>query len=136
MAAPVAGDTGVTADSSRATAIYRRPMSRSAQSFESLAVFYAADPRRQGSKEDDVGLWWRDDRGRSYRAAWVRDTGELYVCEHLRPGSFGGRVHVLARRFERGELEAALGGWRDVCRRPNSLAWLVDRAGQPAAGLA
>ena len=107
-----------------------------AESFDSLAIFYAADPRRRDSKERDVGLWWRDDRGHSYRAAWVRDTGELYVCEHLRPNGSGGRVHVLVRQFDQDELDAAFDGWRDVCRRPNSLAWLVDRAGRPVAGVA
>jgi hypothetical protein len=124
-------DPGDIADSIRGSRAYRRRMSTFAHSFDSLASFYAAD-RRQ-SKERDIGLWWRDDQGRSYRAAWVQDTGELYVFEHLREDGTGGGVHLLARRFDGGEVEVALAGWRDACGDVGSLAWLLDRARPPLA---
>src|SRR5688572_16469323 len=49
-----------------------------ARTYLSLGAFYASDPDRRGSRERDVGLFWRSRSGPSFRAAWVRDTGELY----------------------------------------------------------
>jgi hypothetical protein len=111
-------------------------MSSIAQTFDSLETYYAADARRRHSRERDVGLWWRDAHGRSYRAAWVRDTGELYLFEHVRPDGEGGLVHLLVRRFDEADLGAALAGWREACRRPRSLDWLLDRAGAALAAAA
>ena len=48
--------------------------------YRSLADFYRADRRRLESRERDVGLWWREAAdGPLHRAAWVSDTGELYL---------------------------------------------------------
>ena len=81
-------------------------MSTIAQSYPSLDAFYAADRRRRHSRERDVGPIWR------------------------------GTVDVLARRFGLGELQAALGGYRDVCGRPGSLDWFLDRTYPLAAAAA
>lgn len=96
--------------------------------YSSLAGFYRADDRRLASRELDVGLWWREgENGPLHRAAWVSDTGELYLVR-LGPGAQGGgRVEVLARVADRVRLESALEGWREHCGEPRSLAWLRER---------
>jgi hypothetical protein len=48
-------------------------------SYPSLEAFYAADRRRRHSRERDVGLLWRDNGHAAFRAAWVQETGELYL---------------------------------------------------------
>jgi len=97
--------------------------------YRSLSNFYLADARRIASRERDLGLWWRvGAHGPMYRAAWVRETGELYVVR-LGPAEDGtGEVEVLARARDRNELEHALEGWRDVCRQPDSMTWLRHRS--------
>jgi hypothetical protein len=102
--------------------------------YQSLGNFYRADRRRRASREQDVGLWWRiGAHGPIYRAAWVRETGELYVTRlgALQDGSR--EVLVLGRARDRNELDAALEGWQDVCPQPDSMTWLAHRAaGLPA----
>jgi hypothetical protein len=95
-------------------------------SYSSLSRFYADDERRHRSTEVDLGLRWRG-AGATYRAAWVRETGEVYLFEHARPGGAGGTVHVLGRRFDAAGLFAAFRGWHDVCGEPDSLGWLLER---------
>ena len=99
-----------------------------AQRFASLEAFYAADRRRRHSRERDVGLMWRGSRGATFRAAWVQETGEVYLVKHGHPLEGGGTVDVLPRRFGLGELHAALRGYAEVCGRPRSLAWFLRRA--------
>jgi hypothetical protein len=95
--------------------------------YRSLSNFYLADPRRIGSRERDLGLWWRVGlNGPTYRAAWVRETGELYVARLGMPTEQGG-VHVLGRGTDE-ELEEALAGWADICPQPDSMTWLRHRA--------
>jgi hypothetical protein len=105
-----------------------------ARTYLSLAAFYAAHPRRRDSRERDVGLWWRSHRGPTYRAAWVQDTGELYLFQHALTGPGSGSVHLVAGRFEAAELDRLLEGWRDRCGRPGSLEWLLEtvRGAAPA----
>jgi hypothetical protein len=110
----------------------------------SLGAFYAADRRRDISREHDIGLWWLGDDWHAprFRAAWVAETGELYVMQHEgTPG--GGRVDVVATAPTLDEIEQRLDGWRDVVGDWGSLRWLVERLGpgvpahvQRAAGLA
>jgi hypothetical protein len=102
-------------------------MSHIAQSFPSLAAFYEADRRRRHSRERDVGLAWRGAAGDTFRAAWVQETGEVYLFRHGHPAHGGGTVDVLARRFGVGELQAALSGYQHVCGQPASLDWFLDR---------
>jgi len=114
--------------------------------YESLARFYNADGRRVRSRELDVGLWWREALdGPLHRAAWVSDTGELYLVRLGPAADGGGRVEVLARVRDRELLERALTGWREQCGRPRSLRWLRTRvaalrgritAGRPARSAA
>jgi hypothetical protein len=96
--------------------------------YRSLSNFYNADPRRIHSREQDVGLWWREDAdGPLHRAAWVSDTGELYLARLGPAEQGGGEVEVLAVA-EHEQLESTLEGWREQCGRPSSLAWLRERA--------
>jgi len=97
--------------------------------YRSIARFYAADPRRPVSRERDVGLLWRDAAdGPLHRAAWVCDTGELYLVRLGPSEEGGGEVEVLARVDDGERLERALEGWRDRCGAPRSLGWLRERA--------
>jgi hypothetical protein len=100
-----------------------------AQRYPSLASFYNADPRRIESRELDVGLWWRQaEDGPLHRAAWVSDTGELYLVRLGPVQEGGGEVEVLGRAASRRDLEVAMGGWREQCGAPSSLTWLRRRA--------
>jgi hypothetical protein len=110
-----------------------RALANRANRYESLSSFYRADSRRRSSREQDVGLWWRvGAHGPIYRAAWVRETGELYVTRLGRLEDGRGEVVVLGRARDRGQLEEVLKGWQDVCPQPDSMTWLRHRA----AGLA
>jgi hypothetical protein len=97
----------------------------------SLGAFYAADKRRDISREHDVGLWWLGDDWHAprFRAAWVAQTGELYVMQHEGTAG-GGRVDVIATATSLEEIERRLDGWRDVVGEWGSLRWLVERLGR------
>ena len=91
----------------------------------SLGAFYAADKRRDISREHDLGLWWLGDDWHAprFRAAWVDQTGELYLMQHEgTPG--GGRVDVVATASSLEEIEDRLDGWRDVVGEWGSVHWL------------
>ena len=106
-----------------------RTLADRANRYQSLSNFYRADRRRRSSREQDVGLWWRvGAHGPVYRAAWVRETGELYVARLGTLQADGGEVLVLGRARDRNELAEALDGWQDVCQLPDSMTWLRHRA--------
>jgi hypothetical protein len=97
----------------------------------SLGAFYGDDKRRDISREHDLGLWWLGDDWHAprFRAAWVAQTGELYLMQHEgMPG--GGRVQVLARMRSFAELHRLVAGWEDVCGDPGSIDWLMARTGR------
>jgi hypothetical protein len=97
--------------------------------YDSLARFYNADQRRIRSRELDVGLWWREAiDGPLHRAAWVSETGELYLVRLGPAADGGGRVELLASVGDAELLERALAGWRERCGQPQSLTWLRERA--------
>ncbi len=97
--------------------------------YDSLARFYDADERRVRSRELDVGLWWREGLdGPLHRAAWVSETGELYLVRLGPADEGGGVVEVLARLEDRALLDCTLDGWRERCGGPRSLQWLRERA--------
>jgi hypothetical protein len=98
-----------------------------ARTYLSLGAFYASDPVRRRSRERDVGLFWRSRNGPSFRAAWVQETGELYLFQHALGGPGGGSVHLLAPTMDEPELKRRLAGWQDVCGRQGSLEWLLAR---------
>jgi hypothetical protein len=103
----------------------RRPLP---SRYGSLASFYADDPRRVGSRELDIGLWWRDRAdGPLHRAAWVSDTGELYLVRLGPLERGGGEVEILATVAEYVWLQSVLEGWREQCGGPRSLTWLRER---------
>jgi hypothetical protein len=102
-------------------------MTESTHFYTSLEAFYTADKRRRHSRERDFGRLWRGRRGATYRAAWVRETGEFYVVRHGHPRRGGGTLEVAERRFGLGELHKLLSGYEDVCERPGSLGWLLER---------
>jgi hypothetical protein len=94
----------------------------------SLGDFYFADSRRLFSPEHDLGVRWRTRRfkGPTFRAAYVEATGEIYVMQH--EGLAGaGRVEVVATRAALADVLADLEGADEVCGRPGSLWWLLDR---------
>jgi hypothetical protein len=96
-----------------------------ARTYLSLPAFYA-DPRRRDSRERDFGLLWRSTRGPTYRAAWIQDTGELYLFQHAHTGAGSGAVHLVSGGFEAAELDALLDEWRDRVGRDGSLEWLLE----------
>jgi hypothetical protein len=98
-----------------------------ARTYLSLGAFYASDPARRSSRERDVGLFWRSRKGPTFRAAWVRDTGELYLFQHALGGPGGGSVHLFARTLDEHALDQRLAGWEHVCGREDSLEWLLAR---------
>ena len=100
-----------------------------ARTYLSLGAFYASAPARRESRERDVGLFWRSRRGPTFRAAWVRDTHELYLFQHALGGPGGGSVHLLAPRLTEEELDRRLAGWEEVCGQDGSLEWLLARMG-------
>jgi hypothetical protein len=113
----------------------RRQLARRAtvppKRYGSLASFYRADARRIESRELDIGLWWREgESGCLHRAAWVSDTGELYLVRLGPESDGGGGVEILATVRDKDRLEMILEGWRERCGEPGSLAWLRERAGR------
>jgi predicted nucleic acid-binding Zn-ribbon protein len=108
---------------------------RRGRSYGSLADFYGGDPRRIASAERDVGLYWRGHDGEPlHRAAWVEDTGELYLVRAGDPAEGGGGVEVLARSRDWSRLARRLTGWREICGERESLSWLRSRLASFGSG--
>jgi len=88
-------------------------------------AFHEADGRRRTSAEVDLGATWRwAGSNDAWRVAWVRDTGELYVC---RADSYDGScsdVSVVAVLRDERELDAVTADWREHRTDPGGLAWL------------
>lgn len=97
-------------------------------SYADEAVFQSADPRRRTSDEVDFGATWRSEgAGDAWRLAWLRETGELYLCL---AGGYPGpssHVRVLAVIPTEDALDALLVGWREHRTAEDGLAWLQTR---------
>ena len=98
-----------------------------ATTFASLTELVRADDARRHSRERDFGLAWRNSVA-VYRAAWIADTGELYIVQLGPPEQGGGHVELLATGAGLERMRAALSGWRTACGRDGSLDWLRERA--------
>jgi hypothetical protein len=91
-------------------------------SYRSIAAFVHRDERRLRSREYDIGLTWRDaETGRTYRAAWVEATGELFVVQNGAPEEGGGHVEVLVTGCDEERLSRVLPGWRELVGPMGSL---------------
>ena len=97
------------------------------------SAFHAADPRRRSSDEVDLGATWRAPGSEdAWRLAWLRETGELYLCS---AGGYPGPssdVTVLAVMSE-ADLDARLEGWREHRTDEDGLGWLQERLTPVAA---
>ena len=97
-------------------------------------AFHADDPRRRTSAELDLGATWRRSGSNdAWRLAWVRDTGELYLCRADGHDGSCTDVSVLARLPRESDVDALLAGWRDHREDPDGLSWLSERTGLVAA---
>ena len=102
-------------------------------SYRSIIAFIREDDRRMRSREYDIGLSWRDaSTGHMYRAAWVEETGELFVVQNGAPEDGGGHVEVLVTGCDAERLSRVLPGWRELVGPMGSL----DILRQAVAGAA
>jgi hypothetical protein len=103
-------------------------------SYRSIVAFIRDDDRRMRSREHDIGLCWRESAtGHTYRAAWVEDTGELFVVQNGAPAEGGGHVEVLAAGCDAEHLDRTLPGWREFLWPMGSLEWLRRMVRRAAA---
>jgi hypothetical protein len=97
-------------------------------------VFQSADPRRRTSDEVDLGATWRAaGSDTAWRLAWLRETGELYLCA---AGGYPGpseHVRVIAVIPTEAQLDSMLDGWRDHRGDEDGLAWISSRLVSVAA---
>jgi hypothetical protein len=111
-----------------------------------IAEFYDADPARRESEEEGFGDGWsiEVDEHSTYRANWLKDTGELYVVREPHPGGLFAKyldqldieqvglgqltVEILGRFDTDDAVKQALAGWEEEMTRPDSLDWLRQRA--------
>jgi hypothetical protein len=111
-----------------------------------ISQFYDTDPARRDSAEESFGDGWttEDDQHSTYRANWLAETGELYVVREPHPGGLIARfldqlgvdqadveqltVHVLGVFSSEAAVKEALSGWQQHMTKPDSLAWLRERA--------
>jgi hypothetical protein len=101
---------------------------RALQTWPDEQAFHADDHQRRLSAEVDFGATWRDATSNdAFRLAWIRDTGELYLC---RADGYDGSctdVSVLAVLRDEQAVDALLEGWRVARTDPDGLSWLFGR---------
>jgi hypothetical protein len=98
------------------------------ESWPDEQAFQAADPRRRHSPEVDLGATWRYADGTdAHRVAWLRETGELYLCKADGYDGSCTDVSVLAVVPDEGLLDTLLFGWREARQAPDGLEWLRGR---------
>jgi hypothetical protein len=97
-------------------------------------AFQDADPRRRTSAELDLGATWRwAGSNDAWRLAWLRVTGELYVCRADGHDGSCTDVQVLAVVEREADLDALLTGWSDRRTDPDGLSWVSGRVSPLAA---
>ncbi len=90
--------------------------------------FVADDPRRGRSDVLDLGATWRwDGSNDAWRLAWLRVTGELYVCRADGHDGSCTDVSVLAVLPQERDVDTVLAGWRDHRTEPDGLSWVLRR---------
>ena len=91
-------------------------------------AFHEADPRRRSSVEVDLGATWRyEGQPDAHRLAWIRETGELYLCKADGYDGSCTDVSVLAVLEEEAMLDTFLYGWQDARQQADGLNWLLGR---------
>ena len=91
-------------------------------------AFHEADARRRSSSEVDLGATWRyEGQNDAHRVAWLRDTGELYLCKADGYDGSCTDVGVLAVIESEELLDTVLYGWQDARTAPDGLDWLLGR---------
>jgi hypothetical protein len=91
-------------------------------------AFQDADPRRRTSAEVDLGATWRwGGSNDAWRLAWLRGTGELYVCRADGHDGSCTDVHVLAVVEREVDLDTLLTGWSERRTDPDGLSWVAQR---------
>ncbi len=97
-------------------------------------VFHDADPRRRTSDEVDLGATWRFAGGSdAWRLAWLRETGELYLCQSGGYPAPGQQVRILTVVPTEAELDVLMDGWREHRTDEDGLVWLRNRLAPAAA---
>lgn len=97
-------------------------------------AFHADNPRRRTSAEVDFGATWREAGSNdAWRLAWLRDTGELYLCRADGHDGACTDVSVLVVLSREADVDAVLDGWRERRTDPDGLSWLLACAGLLAA---
>jgi hypothetical protein len=98
------------------------------------AAFAADDPRRARSDQLDLGATWRwAGETDAWRLAWVRDTGELYLCRADGHDGSCSDVSVLAVVPAERDVDALLEGWREHRTDPDGLSWVLRRTARLSA---
>ncbi len=94
-------------------------------------TFLLEDARRRTSDEVDLGATWRAaGSNETWHLAWLRATGELYVCRNDSLVGNASAVGVLAVLPDEPTVDAVLDGWRAARDDEDGLGWLDDRMQQ------
>ena len=97
-------------------------------------AFVAEDERRGRSDQLDLGATWRwAGSNDAWRLAWVRETGELYLCRADGHDGSCTDVSVLAVLPDERDVDVLLDGWRDHRTEPDGLSWVLRRTARLAA---
>ena len=101
-----------------------------------IEEFYDQDPRRRASDEIEFGREWSNDR--RFEVSWIADTGEVYVMaepySRHEISTESVTVEVLGVIDGGDAINSALAGWEEAMAKPESLAWVRERAAASASG--
>jgi len=91
-------------------------------------AFLGEDPARRRSDSLDLGATWRTAGSNdAWRVAWLRETGELYLCRADGHDGSCTDVSLLAVVAREADVDALLDGWRERRTDPDGLSWVVRR---------